>query len=115
MSDIDRLLDRQRWRDAIEACTMKGVSELPPVAGVSYAAFAVHPLHRGNLLALAVGHRDGAKIVVDLIREDLSIAAAACELKRYGISKVAGAEGDEADALAHATAGVIHLLKEAAH
>jgi hypothetical protein len=115
MSDIDRLLERQRWRDAIEACTMKGVTELPPVAGMSYAAFAVHPPHRGNLLALAIGHRDGEKIVVDLIREDLGVAAAACELKRYGISNVAGAVGDEADALAHATAGVIHLLQEVGH
>jgi hypothetical protein len=49
---IDAILDRQHWIDVIERCTDKGVTERPPVAGKSYAAFAVHPPHPGNLLAL---------------------------------------------------------------
>jgi hypothetical protein len=110
MRDIGRFLDHQRWIDAIEACTDKGVTERPPIAGVSYAAFAVHPAEPGNLLALAVAHRGGDKFIVDVVKDDISIVDAADVLRRYGISRVTGDVGDERDALAHAVAGVIHLL-----
>jgi hypothetical protein len=36
MSTIDAMLDRQRWLDAVEACTDKGVTERPPRPGVRY-------------------------------------------------------------------------------
>ncbi len=115
MNDIDHLLDQQRWRDTIERCVDKGVTERPPVAGVSYAAFAVHPRSPGNLLGLAIAHRDGEMFILDVIRENISIAAGAAVLKRYGIAAVTTAVGDEADALAHAVAGVFYLLREAVH
>ena len=108
--DIDRMLARQRWIDAIEACTDKGVKERPPIAGVAYAAFAIHPVEPGNLLALAVAHRGGDKFIVDVVKDDISVRDAAAVLHRYGISRVTGDVGDESDALAHAVAGVIHLL-----
>jgi hypothetical protein len=110
MRDTDRFLDHQRWRDAVEACVDKGVTERPPVVGVSYAAFAVHPPEPGNLLALAVAHRGGHKYIVDVVKDDISVVDAAAVLKRYGVSRVTGDVGDESDALAHAVAGVIHLL-----
>jgi hypothetical protein len=108
--DVDRFLDRQRWIDAIERCTDKGVTERPPVAGVSYAAFAVHPPEPGNLLALAIAHRGGDKYIVDVVKDDISVVDAAAVLGRYGVTQVTGDIGEEADALAHAVAGVVNLL-----
>jgi hypothetical protein len=109
--DLDRFLDRQRWADTIDACTDKGVKERPPVAGISYAAFVVHPPHPGNLLALAIAHRGGDKFIVDVVKDDISVADSVAVLGRYGISQVTGDVGNEADALAHAVAGVINLLR----
>jgi hypothetical protein len=108
---IDDVLDRMRFAGAIERSTDEGVTERPPVRGVAYAAFAVHAPHAGNLLAMAVAHRAGEKFVVDLVRADISVAEAVAVLQRYGISRVTGAVGDEADALAHAAAGAIGLLR----
>ena len=99
------------WADIVDSCVDKDVTERPPKEGVAYAAFAVHtPLQR-NLLGLAVAHCDGDLFVVDVIREDISIADAAALLKRYGVSKVTGQDGDESDALAHAVAGVVSVLR----
>jgi hypothetical protein len=108
---LDEFLDRQKAADAVGRCVDKGVTECAPVAGVSYAAFAVHPSQPGNLLGLAVAHHAGGKFVVDLVRADISVADAAVVLKRYGISQVSGAAGDAADALVHAVAGVIFELQ----
>jgi len=98
------------FADAIERCVDKGVTERAPVAGVSYAAFAVHPRRPGNLLGLAIGHCAGEKVVVDVVREDISVDDTCAILKRYGVSEITGAEGDVHDALAHAVAGVISVL-----
>jgi hypothetical protein len=103
MRDIDLFLARQRWIDAVEACTDKGVKERLPAAGV-------HPPEPGNLLALAIAHRGGDKFIVDAVRDDISIVDAAAVLERYGVTQVTGDVGNESDALAHAVAGVIHLL-----
>ena len=64
--DLDEFLDRQKSADAVQHCVDKGVTERAPVVGVSYAAFAVHSPQPGNLLGLAVAHRRGARVVVDL-------------------------------------------------
>ena len=108
--NIDHMLDQMSWADAVEACTRKGVGELPPVAGVRYEAFAVHPLHPGNLYAMTIAHREGEMFIQDLIREDISIEDAADVLRRYGITKITGAVGDKDDALVHALAGVVDIL-----
>ncbi len=108
---IDDVLDRMRWVDAVEACVDTGVTERPPVAGASYAAFAVTPPHRGNVLALAIAHREDEKVIVDVIKDDLDVAEVADMLARYGVSRLSGAEGDESDALAHAVAGVFQELR----
>ncbi len=110
---LDDFLDRQQFADAIEACTDKGVTERPPIEGVKYAAFVVHPSQPGNLFAMAIAHRAGEKFVVDVIRDDISIADACAVLERYGISKVTGDLGEEADALAHAVAGAVYQLQAA--
>jgi hypothetical protein len=108
--DVDLFLDRQRWIDAIEHSVDKGVTERPPVAGVRYEAFEVHPPSPGNLLGFAIAHRTGDKFIVDVVKGDISIPDAAAILKRYRISKITGDVGEEADALAHAVAGVVNLL-----
>jgi hypothetical protein len=109
--DIDDMLDHQRFLDAIEASTDKGVTERPPVAGVKYKAFEVHTLRRpGHVLGLAIAHRDGEMRIVDVTRGDLSVHDAAAICKRYGITRITGAEGDEAVALALAVCGVINEL-----
>jgi hypothetical protein len=108
--DVDRFLDRQGWIDAVEASVDRGVKERPPVAGILYAAFAVHPPEPGNLLALAVAHCGDDKYIVDVIKDDISVVDAAAVLHSYGVTQVTGDVGDEADALAHAVAGVVNLL-----
>ena len=107
---IDAMLDRMWDRDAIERSVDKG-AERPPVKGVAYAAFAVHPPRPGKLLAMAVAHRAGEKFVVDLVRADVSVAESVAVLQLYRIQRVTGAVGDEADALAHAVAGAVAELQ----
>jgi hypothetical protein len=100
------------WHELLD----EGVMERLPVAGISYAAFSVHPLRPGNLLALAVAHRDDRKYeyIIDVVREDISIADAAAVLGRYGISQLVGDVGGEHEAVGHAVAGVIKLLQRGA-
>jgi hypothetical protein len=109
--NLDEFLDRQKFADAVERCIDKGVTERPPVKGIAYAAFAVHPQRPGNLLGLAVAHRDGGMVIVDLVKGDIGFAEAAAVLESYGVTRAAAAVGDEADALAHAVAGVVHELQ----
>jgi hypothetical protein len=101
------------WREAVEACTDHGVTERPPVPGRSYVAFVVHPPEPRPIFALAIAHDDGAKYVIDLVRQDIAIEASADLIKSYGIGMVTGAlaEGDDLH-LAHAVAGAVDLLKQ---
>jgi hypothetical protein len=111
VSDIDDVLDHQNWADKVMASVSKGVTERPPVAGVKYKAFGVHPPEPGNLLGFTIGHRTGEKLVVDVVRDDISVPDAVAVMKHYGITtRITIAEGDEADALAHAVCGLIHEL-----
>lgn len=97
--------------EAIEACTIKGRTELPPVAGQFYVAFTVHPPCPGPVV-LAIAHREGEMRIVDAIRESITIADAAVLLRRYGISGVTGAESEgEGDDVLHAVAGAVWLLR----
>jgi len=109
-TDIDAMLDRQRFLDAVEACT-DNVSVRPPIAGMSYAAFAVHPPRPGPVV-LAIGHRADGKYIVDLVDQYLTVAAAAAVLHPYGVTKVIGAESNtiDEDGHVHAVAGLISVL-----
>jgi hypothetical protein len=114
VSAIDVMLDRQRWIDAIEACTDKGVTVRPPIAGMSYSAFVVHPPRPPGPIVMAIAHRADGKYIVDLVDEYPSIADAVSVLKPYGVSEVTGAESDtiDEDGYAHAVAGVLSLLRD---
>lgn len=112
MSDnTDRFLDHHRWVDAVERCIDKGVVERPPIAGKTYVVFVVHPPEPGNVLGMAIAHREGEKFVIDVVKEDISVAECATVSKRYNVSKVTGACGDASDALVHAAAGAVELLR----
>lgn len=113
MSDLlsEFLDDRTQRKAAIEACVTKGVTERLPIDGVTYAAFVVHTPVPGNLLALAIAHR-ADKFIIDVIREDISVPDASAVMKRYRISEVTGANGDKSDALVHAVAGVVSVLRD---
>ncbi len=50
------------------------VTERPWVLGWTYVAFAVHPLFPGPLLAIAIAHREGDKLVLDVARENITIS-----------------------------------------
>jgi hypothetical protein len=95
----------------LDACVDEGVTERPPVESLPHVAFVVHPSQSGNLLAMAITHYADDKFILDLIREDISIADAAGVLKRYGISRVTGAESDGDLDLAHAVSGVFSVLR----
>ncbi len=111
MNDVDRFLDHMQFMSAVEACTDKGVTERPPVEGKTYVAFVVHPREPGNVLGVAIAHREGEKFVVDVVKEDITVVECAAVSERYGVSQVTGAYGDESDALVHAVAGAINLLR----
>lgn len=94
-------------REAIERATTPGVTERRPIPGVVYHGFVVHPRQPGPV-TLAIAHRSGKKIILDLCRDGLTVADAANLLKAYSIAKVTGAT-DQGDALAHATMGALDL------
>jgi hypothetical protein len=75
-----------------------------------YVAFAVHSPEPGPLLAVAIAHRENGDIVVEAVKEHISVDDCAAVLKGYGISRVHGDVGDPSDAGAHAVLGAINLL-----
>jgi hypothetical protein len=99
--------DEMTLRKTIESAITPGVTERRPIPGVVYHGFVVHSPQPGPV-TLAIAHRAGKKIILDLRRDGLTIADAANLLKAYNIAKVTGAN-DEGDAMAHATMGAIDL------
>lgn len=84
-------------REVVDGLVVRGRRDLPPVAGVTYTAFADLSGGRGDDAALAVGHRAGRTVVVDLLRRyrppfnpQAVIALMAGEVRRYGVRKVTG-------------------------
>jgi len=83
--------------DALDACVVRGRRELEPVSGVRYSAFVDPSGGRKDAFTLAVGHRDGQRIVVDALRAwkppfnpTSVVAEAATLLKAYRIARVTG-------------------------
>jgi hypothetical protein len=97
------------FRAAVGACT--DGPERAPQPGQRYQAFVVHPSKPGPQ-TLAIGHREGEKFIVDLLRDGLTIAQAAELVKAYGLEQVTGAANDDDDKALHAIAGVIRLLQD---
>lgn len=90
---ISTLLDP----DAIQACVASDRLELPPVTGITYEGFADPSGGRKDAFTLAIGHRDGERGVVDVLRawrapfNPSSVTAEASTLLReYGCRQVTG-------------------------
>jgi hypothetical protein len=54
--------------EAIQACVATDRLELPPVSGIQYKAFVDPSGGRRDAFTLAIGHKDGERGVVDVIR-----------------------------------------------
>jgi hypothetical protein len=69
---------QSRRRQMIEDAVDPGVKERPPIPGVHYVAFVVHPSQPGPI-TLAIAHRDCERdlYVLDLCRETLTVADSA--------------------------------------
>jgi hypothetical protein len=113
---VDRALERDpamnraeylaEWRTDIEAfitpevinqCVIPGRRELSPATGNSYIAFVDPSGGSGDSMTLAIGHREGALGVLDVLRErrppfspDGVVQEFADLLRAYGLHKVAG-------------------------
>lgn len=56
-------------REVVEACVVAGRLQVLPARNIRYVAFADVSGGRADSAALAIGHRAGRKIVLDLVRE----------------------------------------------
>ena len=84
-------------REAIEAVTVDGRLELPPVSDTSYAAFVDPSGGSRDSMTIAVAHQDKDHIVVDAVREvkppfspEAVVGEFASLLKTYRVGWVAG-------------------------
>jgi hypothetical protein len=84
-------------RDTVDAATVPGRYELPPIADVSYAAFCDPSGGSSDAMTLAIGHCDGEQVVIDAIRERRPpfspadvVAEFAALLASYSISTIEG-------------------------
>jgi hypothetical protein len=83
--------------DAVDACVARGCRELPASRGVHYVAFCDPSGGSSDSMTLAICHRDGDRVVLDLIREvrppfspDQVAFEFAAALKLYGVSTIHG-------------------------
>jgi hypothetical protein len=91
--DIEAFVDR----DVVEACVSQGVRERGFVKGVQYHAFVDPSGGANDSFTLAIGHRDGDRPTIDVVRErkppfspGAVIAEYAVLLRSYGIRRVHG-------------------------
>ncbi len=93
-TDVENFISR----DVVEACAVPGRFELPPTKGIRYSAFIDAAGGSGSdSMCLAIGHREGDRVVLDLIRErappfspEEVTAEFAAVLKAYNIKTVIG-------------------------
>ena len=85
-------------RAVVDACTVAGRYELPPMPGVRYVAFIDPSGGTGSdSMTLAIAHRQGDLAVLDCVREvrppfspEAVCAEFAAALRSYGVTKVTG-------------------------
>jgi hypothetical protein len=83
--------------EVVEACIASGRFELPPIGGVIYSAFVDPSGGSADSMTLAISHRDGDNVILDLIREvkppfspDRVVSDFTNLLKSYRIGTVTG-------------------------
>ncbi len=64
-TDIEGFLTRE----VVDACVICGRTELPPISGVRYIGFTDLSGAVTDSMALAIAHREGDRVVLDLVRE----------------------------------------------
>jgi hypothetical protein len=81
--------------ESVEDCIVQGRVELPPVDGIRYVAFSDPSGGRSDAAALAIGHNDGQRVVLDLARRWRAphdpaavLGEMALILRSYGLSRV---------------------------
>jgi hypothetical protein len=84
-------------KEVVDAAVQPGRYELPPMRGVSYTAFCDPSGGSADSMTLAVGHLEGTRGVLDMIREVIppfdpeSVVVDFCsDLRRYGLGSVEG-------------------------
>jgi hypothetical protein len=92
-SDIEAFISPE----VVEAVTISGRFELPPVYGTNYIAFVDPSGGRGDDMTMAIAHREGDMAILDCIRcakppfaPQAVVAEFVATLKRYDIFKVTG-------------------------
>lgn len=93
-SDIETFVSRE----AVEAAIIRGRHELPPMSGISYAAFVDPSGGASDSMTLAIAHRDrDRRVILDVVRErkppfspEAVVAEFAVLLKSYGVHKITG-------------------------
>jgi hypothetical protein len=82
----------------VDAVTMRGRSELPPMPGVAYSAFCDPSGGVSDSMTLAIGHLggddrcvlDAALVIPPPFNPENAVAQCAALLKRYGVSTITG-------------------------
>jgi hypothetical protein len=85
-------------REVVDAVTMTGRSELPPMPGITYAAFCDPSGGASDAMTLAIGHMGaGSVAILDAVREarppfdpEQVVTEFAELLRRYGVDTVQG-------------------------
>jgi len=84
-------------REVIESVVVKGRKELLPNQSISYFGFADVSGGRSDDAALAIGHKNASKVIIDFIQRYKPphspyqvIGSMSEELRRYGIKKITG-------------------------
>lgn len=84
-------------RSVVEACVVKGRTELVPRAGMEYRSFCDVSGGRKDPMALCIGHKQGRTVIIDYLRQWkppcnplVVIADMADELKRYHLRATTG-------------------------
>ncbi|MEI9422213.1 hypothetical protein O7A70_13670 [Mesorhizobium sp. Cs1299R1N1] len=92
-SDIEAFVTRE----VVEACVTVNVTERPRADGVGYFAFVDPSGGSNDSMTLAIGHKEGRRVVLDAYRErkppfspEAVVVDFVATLKSYGISSVRG-------------------------
>jgi hypothetical protein len=93
-TDIEALIQRE----VVEACTVPGRHELPPVPGIAYTAFVDPSGGSSDAMTVSLSHRDkDGRVILDAVRErrppfspEAVVAEFAGLLKSYHVARVHG-------------------------
>jgi hypothetical protein len=90
-TDVQSLIDRE----TVEELVLRGVRELPPERGRRYVGFADPSGGRQDSMAMGIAHREGERVVLDLVRErvppfnpDATTREFAATLRTYGVATI---------------------------